>query len=61
MGGETKEWLEARLELAHRRLETLKGDKSRSAVHERDMHEHDVKLLTKKLNAMDGRNPTIKG
>ena len=60
MSGETKEWLEARLQLAYRRLETLKGDKSRSAVYERDMHENDVKLLTKKLNAMDGGNVTIK-
>ena len=52
--GETKEWLEARLQLAYFRLEALKGDKSRSALYERDMHEHDVKLLTAKLNALGG-------
>lgn len=42
--------VKARLEVAHARLEQLKGDESRAAQFERVMHENDVRLLTEILD-----------
>ena len=51
------EWTIRRIELAYTRLEQLKWDSSRAADYERDMHEHDIRLLTARLEIIGHDRP----
>jgi hypothetical protein len=43
--------IECRLDLAHRRLIELAGDKTRISMHEKEMHKNDIELLNRMLIA----------
>lgn len=44
-----RQCIECRIELARLRLDQIAKDKSKAAFYERDMHEADIRILTKML------------
>ncbi len=51
------EWTIRRIEYACARIAQLKWDSSRAADHERDMHEHDIRLLNERLKVIGHDRP----
>jgi len=62
MDKQDKAWIDRRLRLAYDRLDSLRGDPSRAAELEADMHRYDIKELNRLRAKLENvPDATIKG